>query len=421
MSLTSLRRSPRRTLGDGWRLFLYLAWGIGTSIVAMLTIALVLLVAVLSLLGVGLLLVPSLMRAVHGVAYWELQRLRTAGYHVDDPFGSLVTTHTEISWTAAIEVLTDPSTGRTIAWLLWHATLGLLAGLIGVILPATAISEIALPAYWWAVPAGEATSALAIPVPSWQVAVLFAALAPVWIVAFGYLGPYLLRLQSWHSRTLLKPATRVDLSRRISELTATRAAALNAHTSELRRIERALHDGSQNRLVAVAVLTGAARRAVERDPQSAGEAMEAAHQASEEALAELRSVVRSILPPVLIDRGLQGALLGLTTHSVVPCRTAIADLPRIATSVEACAYFAVAELLSNVAKHSAATSVGVSAEVEGNRLWLQVWDNGTGGADGDAGTGLTGIGDRVAALDGSLRLSSPEGGPTVVEVELPCG
>jgi signal transduction histidine kinase len=207
---------------------------------------------------------------------------------------------------------------------------------------------------------------------------------------------------------------------RVAELTATRAAALDAHAVELRRIERSLHDGTQNRLVAVNVLLGAARRAVQRDPARADEILGRAQDAAEQALGELRTVVRGILPPVL-DHGLAGALDGLAASCAVPCRVVV-DLPvRCAASVEATAYFVVAESLTNVVKHSGATAVAVTVRRERDRLVIGVDDDGHGGADEAHGSGLTGIRRRVEAYDGRLTLTSPPGGPTRIQVELPCG
>jgi signal transduction histidine kinase len=222
-------------------------------------------------------------------------------------------------------------------------------------------------------------------------------------------------------RVLLAPPPGTDLSLRVAELTATRAAALDAHVTELRRIERALHDGTQNRLVAVTVLLGAARRSLERDPAAADAALERAQDAAEQALAELRTVARGILPPALADRGMAGALSGLAAACPVPCRVDVAVPVRCAASVEATAWFVVAEALTNVARHSGATRAAVTVRQAGGRLTVQVTDDGRGGADEAAGSGLSGIRRRVAAHDGVLTLTSPPGGPTTLDVELPCG
>jgi len=242
-----------------------------------------------------------------------------------------------------------------------------------------------------------------------------------WLAVVIGLGPGMARLQAWTGRHLLAPPAGTDLSLRIADLTATRAAALDAHAAELRRIERSLHDGTQNRLVAVTVLLGAARRAVARDPDTADAVLGRAQDAAEQALAELRTVVRSILPPVLNDRGLAGALAGLAGSCGVPCRVDVGVLGRCAASVEATAYFVIAEALTNVARHSGARSAVVTVRRAGDRLVLRVDDDGHGGAEKGHGSGLTGIRHRVEAYDGHLNLTSPPGGPTALLVELPCG
>lgn len=222
-------------------------------------------------------------------------------------------------------------------------------------------------------------------------------------------------------RRLLGSGPTDDLSLRVAQLTATRAAALDAHATELRRIERSLHDGTQNRLVAVTVLLGAARRAVTRDPAGAEEMLEKAQTAAEQALAELRAVARGILPPVLADRGLAGALSGLAATSAVPCSVEV-DVPvRCAASVEATAYFLVAEALTNAARHSGASRVAVRVRASDQRLCVSVTDDGAGGAVEGRGSGVVGIRRRVEAHDGTLALTSPTGGPTTLTAELPCG
>ena len=243
----------------------------------------------------------------------------------------------------------------------------------------------------------------------------------MWFVLTVTLMPSLARWQAAPGRRLLAPDPSVDLSRRVAQLTATRAAALDAHAAELRRIERSLHDGTQNRIVAVNVLLGAARRAVARDPTTADAMLERAQDAAERALAELRGVVRSILPPVLTDRSLADALTGLAADCPVPCRVDT-DVPvRCAASVEATAYFVVAEALTNIAKHSGARQAIVTVLREGDRLRVRVIDDGRGGADEQTGSGIRGIRQRTEAHDGTLILTSPHGGPTTLDVSLPCG
>jgi signal transduction histidine kinase len=300
--------------------------------------------------------------------------------------------------------------------------LGLALGLIGLGLPINAVRDATFPLWWRLVPPEFAASSIGWPpVHGWPTAVAVSLLGVLWAVIVVGLGPGMARLQAWPGRWLLAPDPEADLSLRITQLTTTRAAALDAHATELRRIERSLHDGAQNRLVAVTVLVGAARRALARDQASAAASLDRAQTAAEQALAELRTVARSILPPVLADRGLAGALSGLAATCVVPCRIEV-DVPgRCAASVEATAYFVVAEALTNIVKHSGARHASVTVHRKLDRLLLRIADDGRGGADEDGGSGLTGIRRRTEAHDGSLTVTSPPGGPTTLEVDLPCG
>jgi signal transduction histidine kinase len=169
------------------------------------------------------------------------------------------------------------------------------------------------------------------------------------------------------------------------------------------------------------VLLGATRRALARDPAGAEAMLERAQDAAEQALAELRTVVRSILPPVLADRGLAGALAGLAADCGVPCQVDV-DVPgRCAASVEATAYFVTAEALTNIAKHSQARHATVTVRRRGDRLSLRIEDDGIGGVDEHGGSGIAGVRSRIEAHDGRLTVTSPRGGPTTLQVELPCG
>jgi signal transduction histidine kinase len=319
-------------------------------------------------------------------------------------------------------VLADPATRRELAWAAVHAVSGFWLGLIGLLLPLLALRDLTFPLYWWALPPDGVNSSLGFPVaPDWRGVSLVFVLGLAWVAVIVGLAPGMARLQARPGRRLLPGHADADLAVQVAHLTATRAAALDAHVVELRRIERSLHDGTQNRLVAVTVLLGAARRALGRDPASADEILERAQTAAEQALAELRAVVRSILPPVLLDRGLAGALAGLAADSPVPCSVEVDIEGRCPASVEATAYFVVAEALTNAARHGHARSVAVTVRRSGDRLGVRVVDDGRGGADEGRGSGLVGIRHRVEAHDGRLTLTSPHGGPTTVEVELPCG
>ncbi|MFJ5305419.1 sensor histidine kinase [Streptomyces sp. NPDC088350] len=409
----SLKDIALRTLSAAGRAIAQLASGLNTAVLAGLLLLWLAVTAVTSVVGVGLLTAPVLLRALHALAGRERARLARRGPEVAAP---------EPPPTRLRPALVDPTTRRELRWLVRHATLGLLLGLLGILLPVTAVRDTAFPLYWTFLPANTTATSLGIgSAHTWPDALAVALLGMSWIAIILGLGPGMARLQAGPGRRLLSAGPDADLSLRVAELTATRAAALDAHATELRRIERSLHDGAQNRLVSVAVLLGAARRMVARDPAGADELLERAQSAAEQALAELRTVARGILPPVLADRGLAGALSGLAADCAVPCRVDV-DVPeRCAASVEATAYFVVAEALTNIAKHSGAGHATVTARGSGGRLVLRVEDDGRGGADAEGGSGLTGIRRRIAAHDGGLTLASPPGGPTVLTVDLPCG
>lgn len=231
-------------------------------------------------------------------------------------------------------------------------------------------------------------------------------------------------LDATWSYALLKPPPKALLAERVTVLTETRASAIAAHSAELRRIERDLHDGTQARLVALSMRIGLAKRAFDRDPEAARKLMDEAQDQAQAALTELRHVVRAIHPPILTDRGLVGAVRALAAGSGLDVAIEFENLPdggpRAPAAVEAAAYFLVAEALTNVAKYSGVTRAEARLERLPNALRVYVRDEGRGGADDAQGSGLLGIRRRVAALDGSFSMTSPVGGPTVIEVELPC-
>ena len=223
------------------------------------------------------------------------------------------------------------------------------------------------------------------------------------------------------ARVLLAPNREAQLEQRVEQLRESRDASVDSSASELRRIERDLHDGAQQRLVSLAMNLGMAKdRLSESDDPRTRAMVEAAHEDAKHAIAELRDLVRGIHPAVLTDRGLDAAVSALVARCPVPVAL-ICDVPtRLSSAVESTAYFVVAEALTNVAKHSGATAASVRLQLASGQLLIEVLDNGRGGASEATGSGLRGLRDRVAAAEGSLRLASPVGGPTVVTVELPC-
>ncbi|HZE51570.1 MAG TPA: sensor domain-containing protein [Jatrophihabitantaceae bacterium] len=207
-------------------------------------------------------------------------------------------------------------------------------------------------------------------------------------------------------------------SARVRELEEKRTHAVEDSAASLRRIERDLHDGTQARLVALAMRLGQARES--EDPARMRELVDSAHDSAKDAIAELRDLVRGIYPPVL-DQGLDAALATLAARSAVPVELHTHVPQRPSPAIETIAYFCVAELLTNIAKHSGARHATVHAGEHGGRLQLEVRDDGLGGARIGAGTGLSGLDERVRTVDGTLTVHSPPGGPTVIAVELPVG
>jgi signal transduction histidine kinase len=221
------------------------------------------------------------------------------------------------------------------------------------------------------------------------------------------------------ARALLAPRSD-DSDAKLVELSRSRARLVDAFEVERRRIERDLHDGAQQRLVALSMQLGLARLELS-DGSPAAVQVAAAQQLAKETLAELRELIRGVHPKVLTDRGLAAAVGDAAGHAPVPVDLDLRLVGRLPDPVEMTAYFVVVEALANVAKHSGASRAAVSAGMRAGRLVLDVRDDGRGGADPGRGTGLTGLADRVAAIDGTVALSSPPGGPTLLHVELPCG
>jgi signal transduction histidine kinase len=208
----------------------------------------------------------------------------------------------------------------------------------------------------------------------------------------------------------------------VTELETSREAAVDSAEAERRRIERDLHDGAQQRLVALAVTLGEARQQLDADPDSdAGRELVArSHDEAKAALQEIRDLVRGIHPVILEDRGLDAALSAVVARSPVPVQVDVTLAERLPATVESAAYFVVSEALVNVARHAQAHRAWVTVAKVSDRLLVEVRDDGRGGADEARGTGIAGLRSRVASLGGWMHVTSPPGGPTTLIVELPC-
>jgi signal transduction histidine kinase len=318
----------------------------------------------------------------------------------------------------------DPATWRDLAWFLLNPWLG--AALAG--------GSVAAIVY--------GIFGMALPHRSTQLAgVISHPLYGILLAVAGFVAaPWLLRGYGEFTRSLLGPTQHAELAQRVSRLAQTRSDTIDAGAAEIRRIERDLHDGAQARLVAMGMTLDAAGLLIDTNPAAAQALLTEARDNSVKALADLRGLVRGIHPPVLADRGLADAVRALALDSQLPV-SVTNELPgRPQAPVESAAYFAVSELLANAAKHAAADRVWVDIRFDarppgglagggemltgGNgvsgMLRIGVTDDGRGGADPALGTGLQGIERRLAAFDGVVAVSSPPGGPTVVNMEIPC-
>ena len=232
--------------------------------------------------------------------------------------------------------------------------------------------------------------------------------------------PWTLRAYGRLARLVLAPSENSELAQRVAYLAQTRQESLDTGAAELRRIERDLHDGAQARLVAMGLTLDAAGRLLDTDPAAARTLLLEARDSSAKALAELRALVRGVHPPVLADRGLADAIRALALDSPVRTRVTGSLDARPPAPVESAAYFAVSELLANVAKHAGAQAAEIDLRHTGGALRISVRDDGDGGANPARGGGLHGIERRIAAFDGVLAITSPAGGPTTITMEIPC-
>jgi len=323
-------------------------------------------------------------------------------------------------WRRMIAPMRSASGWRYLCYVLVRCPLSIVQVVVLSVVWSLGPALLALPFYNSALPGGGAHLAGYLVHSPWQLTVAVLLGAGILLAAPQVTYGLAVVDGAVGDRLLSSSAGRAELTARIGELETSRARVMDAAEAERMRIERDLHDGAQQRLVSLAMELGRAKAKFTSDPDAAAAIVGQAHEQAKEALAELRNLVRGVHPPVLSDRGLDAALSGLAALSPVPV-TVDVDLPvRPPAQVEAIAYFVVAEALTNVAKHARASRAEVTVRRSGDALTMVIYDDGVGGAD-PAGQGLSGLAARVAGVDGRLWVNSPAGGPTSVEVVLPCG
>jgi len=377
----------------------------------------VLLPLALLLLTLGLLLTPQVLAGLRGHVTGMLPWLRRR--MLENRWGILLIPVAVLGlsvfgvhlWTVAA-VIAAPVV------LIWWPALA--ADLVPVLLTAFAVRGFGIAAHWQALPLPvhlPSTLYGAILVSSRQLALLAGGEACLFLAAAAWLVP---RTIGAHAHGMLASQPDPELAGRVQRLTETRDHAVDAATTELRRIERDLHDGAQARLVALGMNLRAVERMLPGRPDAALALVAEARETSLRALNDLRSLVRGIYPPVLADRGLGHAVRALALDTPLPVDLDI-DLPgRLTAPVESACYFAIAEALANAVKHAGARRVHIRIRHADGMLRIEVADDGAGGADPAQGSGLRGVERRLGTFDGILAVSSPAGGPTMVVMEVPC-
>ncbi|MBX7265604.1 sensor domain-containing protein [Micromonospora sp. Llam7] len=395
------------------------AIGLAVTNIPLLAVAVVALILI-PVPFLGMALVPWAMALVRARVNLERRLASRTGVPVARPYHPRPERAVPGGWRRFRWIVTDPATWRDLAWLVPGAIIGIALGAISLAIPLYGLAGLTLTPLWIWLGTGWYGYGATWSIDTFGEGLLCLPQGAAILAGGLWLAPWLRRVDASFARLLLAPTRAAELRLRVTQLTVTRADTVDAQAAELRRIERDLHDGIQARLVSLGMMIGLADELIDRNPTAAHEMLAEARESSGTALVELRHLVRGIHPPVLAERGLGGAVRALALSLPIPI-TVDADLPgRLDTPVESAAYFAVAETLTNLVRHSRAHSGSVALRYADGTLTMVVTDDGAGGADPAAGTGLRGIERRLAAFDGTMALSSPSGGPTVITMELPC-
>jgi signal transduction histidine kinase len=402
IGLAAIRQRWRELVYVALCLPLGLGWGFALGLGLTLGLA-------LSVVLVGIPMLIAAMLAWRRVAAWERDRAALVlGAPIASPYAPLPPEGALKRLWARVR---DKGTWKDLGWIGVLATAGTVAGAVTVALCAAVAILVTLPLTAATFPEGTTIADVG-PLLAWSLALGGIALA---VATVALVRPLAHGIGSL-ARALLGP----DVEEQVAQLESSRASAVDATDSTLRRIERDLHDGAQHRLVAIALDLGRARERMKDDPAAAEPLIVEAHAEVKRAMAELRDLVRGIHPSILTDRGLDAAVSALAGRSPVPVAVAVELERRPPAAVETAAYYLVAEALTNVAKHSRAHEAQVRMQARERQLVVEVRDDGVGGAVRAPGSGLEGIGQRVDALGGELELDSPEGGPTTLKAVIPC-
>lgn len=320
----------------------------------------------------------------------------------------------------------DPRKWRSVAYLGLHSLWGTGVGLATLLGLGQLLALAFIPLYRHQIPDDGITLLWFFPVQGRTALGILWAVGVIGLLLFPVIARFLSRVDVTMARWLIgrdRSREVEELEARVGTLTESRLQTVDSVEAERQRIERDLHDGPQQRLVAIAMGLGMAKEAIHRDPETAASLIDEAHASAKEAIVEMRNVARGIVPPVLADRGLDAAVSALAARSPVPVTVTAREVGRLTPTIEAIAYFVVSESLTNVAKHSTATRAEVTLARQpsagGEQLVVTVQDDGHGGADPSRGTGLTGLRHRVGAVDGTLQVHSPPGGPTTLVATIP--